>query len=145
MRSILLATFLLAGCNFATVESNVQTPDAQETPEALAPSARGVRVGEGGPGFAACQSQARVDGPQAGAGAVPMLDAPFDGAAMVVALPQGAALRVCTRTIDQRWLGVVVPREGVDCGVDARLDRPRTYAGPCASGWIAANAVRLTG
>ena len=58
-------------------------------------------------------------------------------------------MHVCTRSIDQKWLGVVIPppvTEGAmptDCGVREPVDRKQAYAGPCVSGWVSSAYVRL--
>jgi hypothetical protein len=151
MRRLILASILpLAACNFSTVESeNRQQPSpAADATQAIAPQARPVRIGEGGPGFAACQSRGTVGSLDPGASDTPVRIAPFAEAEAVAALAEGAVMFVCTRTLDQRWLGVVVPpadTPDADCGVRARVDRPRDYDGGCASGWIAANTIRLSG
>jgi hypothetical protein len=151
MRRFLFASILpLAACNFSAVESNdrQQPSPTAEVPQAIAPQARPVRIGEGGPGFAACQSRGTVGSLDPGTTDTPVRIAPFAEAETVVALSEGATMFVCTRTLDQRWLGVVVPpfdAPDADCGVRARVDRPRDYEGRCASGWIAANTIRLSG
>lgn len=139
---------LLAACNFATVEDTVPTPDATATAVALVQPPRAIRIGEGGPGFPACQWHGTVVSPDPNPGGLPVRAAPFAEADEVARLADGAQVIVCTRTLDQRWLGVIMPPTADDeaaCGARGRIDRPRDYAGPCPSGWLAANAVRLRG
>ncbi|WP_033922709.1 hypothetical protein [Sphingomonas sp. 37zxx] len=149
MRFFTIAALLpLAACNFATVETNTVTPEATATVSPLEPGPRAVRIGEGGPGFPACQSRATVTTVEPGATTLTLRSAPFAEAASVVRLGAGIGMYVCTRTLDQRWLGVVVPPlsdPDADCGVRGRVERPRGYDGPCISGWIIANGVRLSG
>ncbi len=149
MHRLFLASLLpLAGCNFSDVETQERAPEPVATPQALAPAPRPVRIGEGGPGFAACQSRGVVALPDAGGAAAIVRAAPFAEADAVVEIGDGVAMQICTRTLDQRWLGVVVTPASApdtDCGVRMRIDRPRDYDGPCPAGWIAANGVRLTG
>ncbi|UUL81363.1 hypothetical protein [Sphingomonas qomolangmaensis] len=138
----------LAACNFATVETNTVTPEATATASALQPGLRPVRIGEGGPGFPACQSRATVTNVEPGATTLTLRESPFAEADSVVGLGPGIGMYVCTRTLDQRWLGVVVPplsQPDADCGVRGRIERARGYDGPCTSGWVIANGVRLSG
>lgn len=146
---ILLPLVSLASCEYAAVESDErQAPATVETAAAPSPQARPVRIGEGGPGFSACQSRATVSLTDPGATETPVRISPFAEADIAVSLPEGATMFVCTRTLDQRWLGVVIPPADApqaDCGVRARVDRPRDYDGPCTAGWIAGTNVRLSG
>ena len=88
---------------------------------------------------------------RAGGNGLALRAAPFAEAKSVATLAEGARLHVCTRSIDQKWLGVVVrpaPADGdgtpaVDCGVSSPVDRKQAYEGPCASGWVASAYVRL--
>ncbi len=78
---------------------------------------------------------------------LPVRAAPFAEADEVARLSQGAQIYLCTRSIDQRWQGVVVPpadAPGTDCGVSSPVASSRAYAGPCKSGWISSAFVRLT-
>jgi len=77
---------------------------------------------------------------------LPVRAAPFAEADELMRLDAGAQLRVCTRSIDQRWMGVVVaPKEApdTDCGVAAPVASPRAYTGPCKSGWVSSAFIRL--
>ncbi|CAN5233407.1 hypothetical protein BH10PSE12_BH10PSE12_35290 [soil metagenome] len=120
--------------------------------------ARPVTIGEDGQRLDACGALGAVRGP----GTARTLDlraAPFAEAKPIAALPEGTRVHICTRSIDQRWLGVVVqpapapPPETmasnvsagspVDCGVSAPVERKRAYEGPCQSGWVAAAFVQM--
>lgn len=119
---------------------------------------RPVTIGEDGPGLDACGAYGLVRGLAPGRSA-PVRAAPFESAAVKVEVAQDSALHICTRSLDQKWLGVVVaPRSatvtddaagngmaagGPDCGVSSPVDRKQPYDGPCASGWIRSNVVRL--
>lgn len=132
------------------------------------PSARAVNIGEGGPRFAACQGRGRVGNMRGGA--LPVRDAPFDDAKQIGALAEDAHVFICTRSLDQQWLGVVVagedgakpaaisstpaagtepsdaaptPASGVDCGVTAPVRNKRPYSGPCQSGWVESTFVAV--
>lgn len=145
---LLVSLLALSGCNFATVETETATPKATATAQALKPALRPVRIGEGGPGFPACQSRGYVATLEPGGTTAALLDAPFAQATTVRRLGEGIPILVCTRTLDQRWLGVVIAPPGTPeatCGVGGRVSRPQAYDGPCPTGWIAANTVRLTG
>ena len=135
---------LLAACSQSTGMGNDATLD--ETTAPMTPGVRAVRIGEGGPGFDACAIVGRVANISPGGETyLPVRAAPFVEADEVRRLPNDTRLFVCTRSIDQRWIGVVVPPAGAqdsDCGVAAPVDSPRGYAGPCTSGWVASAFVR---
>lgn len=130
------------------------------------PTARVVNIGEGGPRFAACQGRGRVGNLRGGKLAV--RDAPFDDAKQIGELSEDAHVFICTRSLDQQWLGVVVasedgtkpdaaasaaaegtdaeaapPAPGVDCGVTAPVRGKRPYSGPCQSGWVESTFVAV--
>ncbi|WP_446653968.1 hypothetical protein [Blastomonas sp.] len=133
------------------------------------PTARAVNIGEGGARFAACQGRGRVGNLRGGT--LPMRDAPFDDAKQIGELTEDAHVFICTRSLDQQWLGVVVagedgtkpaaaspapaegieptaavptaPATGVDCGVTAPVRGKRPYAGPCQSGWVESTFVAV--
>ena len=118
---------------------------------------RAVTIGEDGPSLDACGTNGQVAG--RGHGRTLLLRAaPFTGAAARGELANGARLFICTRSVDQKWLGVVVapPPElspdgppnavslpSVDCGVSSPVESRRPYDGPCDSGWVTASFVRL--
>lgn len=153
----LLAPLLLVGC--ADPEPTRQrAPGGQAAGARLGPSqdsptARPVTIGEGGPRFAACQGRGLVGGLRGGE--LPIREAPFDSAKQIGAIKDDTHLFICTRSLDQQWLGVVVGKaippaaqvadgEGdaeaspapVDCGVTSPVRSKRPYAGPCPSGWV---------
>jgi len=110
------------------------------------PSAKPVRIGEGGPRFAACQSIGEVGSHVSGS--LPVLSAPFDAAEKKDSVIAGQRVYICTRSIDQQWYGIVydkpaaalddaTPAQGPgDCGVSAPVRAKRNYDGPCDSGWV---------
>lgn len=107
------------------------------------PSAKPVRIGEGGPRFAACQSVGEVG--RHVSGALPVLSAPFDSAEKIDNLSAGQTVYVCTRSHDQQWFGIVYDKQSgaaaaeggsVDCGVSSPVRAKRNYEGPCKSGWV---------
>ncbi|MFV0625047.1 hypothetical protein ACBY01_13705 [Sphingomonas sp. ac-8] len=99
-----------------------------------------MRIGEQGASFAACGIRGLVT--DAG---VPVRAAPFEEATVSDTLDEGRNLFVCTRSLDQRWLGVVVPAAASPedgCGVASSVSSRRRYDGPCLSGWVPAAAIR---
>lgn len=139
---------VLAGCSQSRGIGNDGAPDgAAEASAPLSPGTKPVRIGEGGAAFAACASIGRVVNiSPAGETYLPVRSAPFVEAGEVAQLGEGARLFICTRSIDQRWQGVVVPppdAPATDCGVSVPVAAPRGYAGPCTSGWVASAFVRL--
>lgn len=133
------------------------------------PTARAVNIGEGGARFAACQGRGRVGNLRGRP--LPVRDAPFDSAKQIGELGEDAHVFICTRSLDQQWLGVVVasedgmkpvaatpapavgsepsavaattPAPGVDCGVTTPVRGKRPYAGPCESGWVESTFVAV--
>lgn len=110
---------------------------------------RPVTIGEDGPQLDACGSLGQVM--RVGAKGLAVRAAPFAEAQAVATLAEGDRAFVCTRSFDQKWLGVVVPpapaadngAEPADCGVASPVERKQPYAGPCVSGWVASASVRL--
>ncbi|NWK98435.1 hypothetical protein DM806_22770 [Sphingobium lactosutens] len=123
----------------------------EDVPESRmdAPVARPVIIGEDGPRLDACGTLGQVT--RSGSAGLPLRAAPFSDAKALAQLAEGQRAYVCTRRIDQKWLGVVVlpaPPAGnatppADCGVASPVERKQAYDGPCASGWVASAYVRL--
>jgi hypothetical protein len=104
-----------------------------------------VRVGELGPGFAACNARGATRDRVAGE-SVPVRAAPFDQAEQIDALPRGGQFFICSRTHDQRWFGIVYDEGGQAadrCGVSQPVQSRGPYSGPCAAGWVPSTTVRL--
>ncbi len=104
-----------------------------------------VRIGEQGPGFAACNARGATRD-RVTTEPVPVRAAPFESAQAVDQLAIGAQFFICSRTHDQRWFGIVYDEAGVAserCGVSSPVASRRSYSGPCASGWVASSSVRL--
>ena len=106
-----------------------------------------VRVGELGPNFDACGGAGRTRQLDPAAGErLEVRAAPFDTAEETGAIAAGSAFFVCTRSHDQRWLGVVYHESGAlapECGVSSPVRARREYEGPCRSGWVPAAFVKL--
>lgn len=162
---MLLPLLLLAACSehHDVMEdlpnSSIAGAARDDMPEARIESAlaRPVTIGEDGPRLAACGALGEVQGLGAGR-TLDMQTAPFREAKRVSSLANGQRLFICTRSIDQRWLGVVVPPPSsqgpeapldvvalpsIDCGVAYPVDGKRAYDGPCKSGWVSSGYVRL--
>lgn len=143
---VVLPAFVTSACGDRSVpDERSGTPVAPRPENALVPSAKRVRIGEAGPAFRACQGTgtARNVDP---ATSLPVRAAPFDTAALTGRIAGGARFFVCTRSIDERWMGVVFEPGGTlapGCGVSVPVPRRIGYEGPCASGWVASAAVRL--
>lgn len=121
------------------------------------PLARPVMIGEDGPRLDACGALGQVV--QAGANGLALRAAPFADAREVDRLRNGDRTYICTRSIDQKWLGVVVQPapatpianetdnensgDPVDCGVSSPVERKTAYDGPCVGGWVSSAYIRL--
>lgn len=126
--------------------TNLDNPTGRTERVEAGPSAKPVRIGEGGPRFAACQSIGEVGSHVSGS--LPVLSAPFDAAEKKDSLIAGQRVYICTRSIDQQWYGIVYDKPAAalddatpaqrpgDCGVSAPARAKRNYDGPCDSGWV---------
>lgn len=155
MRPLVMLLFfcLIAACSGDdgyNVGAGASTPRYErptDDPTTLGNAAVPVRVGELGPSFAACNARGQVR-ERATDRPIPVRAAPYDQARQVAQLPIGSDFFICTRSLDQRWLGVVFDRAGRasrSCNVSAPLGRRQDYPGPCASGWVASAQVQLAG
>lgn len=113
------------------------------------PTGRPVTIGEDGPRLDACGALGQVT--RSGGAGLALHAAPFADAKELGRLADGRRAYICTRSLDQKWLGVVVPPDvaggeaAADCGVASPVDRKQPYDGPCASGWVSSTYVRLIG
>lgn len=149
---LIISLALLAGCGDRigrneTGGGSTTPPYVRESedPSLLGNATVPIRVGELGPGFAACGGRgATRDRP--GAPNVPVRSAPYDANHEIDRLAAGAEFFICARTHDQRWFGIVYPRGGQTveaCGVGDAGTRRADYDGPCGSGWVPSSLVRL--
>jgi hypothetical protein len=69
---------------------------------------------------------------------------PGTGYAVVARLPPGQTVSIC-QSPGNGWVGVVVHRRGrvSDCGLSDAGLRAKPYAGPCDSGWVKEEFLRL--
>jgi hypothetical protein len=147
MLPLLLA---LAGCGEAVEDEQFAGDNMvaeRVEPEPVRPGAVPVRVGELGPNFAACAGAGTTRNLDAAAGeGLAVRAAPFETVAETGAIPAGGRFFVCTRSHDQRWLGVVYDDAASlspACGVSRPSPARRNYEGPCRSGWVSAALVKL--
>lgn len=149
--SLVPALLLLGACNDEPVVNGYgSTTPRLERPEldnvTLGDVEAPVRIGELGPNFAACNAQGRID-ERAADGPVPVRAGPFEQSHEADRLAPGASFYICTRSLDQRWMGVVYAdggRADRSCGVSAPVRSRRDYDGPCRSGWVPSAQVRMT-
>ena len=147
-RSILLLALALAGCGEAVKDDHFANDVRAERaePAELQPPAVPVRVGELGANFNACNAigtSRHLD--PAAEERLQVRAAPFDTAAQTGTLAAGARFFICTRSHDQRWLGIVYDEAGAlspVCGVSRPVTSRRPYAGPCRSGWVSSAFVK---
>jgi hypothetical protein len=145
-----LPVLLAAGCEdqppangFGSTTPRYERP-AQDN-STLGEAVVAVRIGELGANFAACNAQGEVR-ERAADGPIPVRAAPFEQAQQKGQLPPGSTFFICSRSHDQRWMGVVYDSAGQanrSCGVSAPVSARRDYSGPCESGWVASAQVRL--
>ncbi len=134
--------------DLAESSSYTDNPTGRTERVETGPSAKPVRIGEGGPRFDACQSVGEVG--RHVSGSLPVLSAPFDAAEKIDSLAAGQTVYICTRSIDQQWFGIVYDKPSdpaadtpVDCGVSSPVRAKRNYDGPCKSGWVESTYVVL--
>ncbi|BAV65277.1 hypothetical protein [Sphingobium cloacae] len=161
MRSLISLFLLLSACSDrSSVLEELPNSSVAGAPRETAPETklesrltRPVIIGEDGPRLDACGGLGQVI--RAGAKGLAVRAAPFDEAQEIGRMAEGGRAFLCTRSIDQKWLGVVIPpeasgttgdaSEAVDCGVSSPVDRKQPYDGPCQSGWVSSAFIRLIG
>lgn len=143
----LAATFAATACGEPVSNNhfanNLQAE--QSAPDVVTTEAAPVRIGELGPNFDACASVGTTRHVDPGA-SLPVRAAPFETGAAAGAVTAGARFFVCSRSHDQKWLGIVYDEAGdlsPRCGVSDPVTARRAYGGPCRSGWVASTFVRL--
>lgn len=152
MRSLLpllAASLFLAGCGEGVKTDKFgNSADVDPGPDVVQPGVVPVRVGELGPSFDACNSVGRPNHlDSAAGGTLDVRAAPSDAADRTDSLHADAQFFVCTRSVDQRWLGIVYDPSGTlspACGVSHPLASRTAYRGPCRSGWVQGAFVRQT-
>lgn len=150
MRSLLLTltlTLTLAACGQPVPKGNGAAEINASVPDVVTPEPMAVAVGELGASFDACSAAGTTSHVEPG-DTLPVRAAPFDNAAPTGNVAAGARFFVCSRSLDQRWFGIVYDDGGAlaqRCGVSGPVPARRAYAGPCRSGWVASASVKLTG
>lgn len=148
---ILALALAAAGCGERVVDNRAggaTTPPyvrAETDNSLLGGTVTPVRIGEMGPGFAACNARGTVR-ERPGVTAIPVRAAPFDSAEEIDRVALNAEFYICSRTHDQRWFGIVYDEGGTAaerCGVGSPVARRHDYEGPCAAGWVQSATVRL--
>lgn len=151
MRGVLPLFLLLGACSDSSdvleqlPNSSIAGAPRDDMPETRleAKITRPVMIGEDGPRFDACGAMGQAV--RVGARGLAVRAAPFGEAQEVGRLAEGARAYVCTRSLDQKWLGVVVENAATDCGLSEPVERKRPYDGPCLSGWVSSASIRLIG
>ena len=143
---LLLLSLLLAACGEpASVADRTDLATANDSADTVTAEARPVRIGELGANFAACSAAGTTRNLKAGE-ALPVRWSPFDNARETGSVPAGARFFICTRSLDQKWFGIVADEGGTlaeSCGVSEPVTRRRDYDGPCRSGWVQSAFVKV--
>ena len=147
MRSALLFLgLLLASCGEpATVANRAANDGGNSSADVVTAGARPVRIGEAGPNFQACSAAGTTRNLKSGE-ALPLRWAPFDNAREIGSVPSLARFFICTRSLDQKWFGIVFDDGGTlaeRCGVSEPVTRRRDYEGPCRAGWVQSAFVKV--
>jgi hypothetical protein len=145
-RAIFLSALILAGCGEGVKDDHfarkVETERSDPAPPN--PGLVPVRIGELGPNFNACNAAGTSRHLQPGE-KLQVRAAPYDVAEETGAISAGARFFICSRSHDQRWLGVVFEESGslsAACGVSRPITTRGVYQGPCRSGWISSAFVK---
>jgi hypothetical protein len=147
MRRIILLCLALSACGqTATVANRADSADEPGQEAAVVtPEARPVRIGELGANFQACSAAGTTRNLKVGE-ALPVRSAPFDNAQETRSVASGGRFFICTRSLDQKWFGIVFDEGGTlaeRCGVSEPVIRRRDYDGPCRSGWVQSAFVKV--
>ena len=159
MRALLIPLLLLSACSKSTdiyeelPNSSLTGAPREDVPESRmdAPVARPVTIGEDGAGLDACGTLGVIIAVGDNSLPVELRAAPFSNAKSRGRLAPASRVYICSRTLDQKWLGVVLDSASVpgnndpgkECGLTSPVDRKQPYAGPCPSGWVSSAYVRL--
>jgi hypothetical protein len=143
---ILLLCLVLSACGEpATVANRANENEAAPEASVVTPGSRPVRIGELGPSFQACSAAGTPNAMKVGE-ALPVRSAPFDDAGQTGSVKSRARFFICTRSLDQKWFGIVFDEGGTlaeRCGVSEPVTRRRDYDGPCRSGWVQSAFVKV--
>jgi hypothetical protein len=147
LRLIILLCLALSACGDPATSPNRSAQSNQSAPEAdvVTPGSRPVRIGELGANFRACSAAGTTRNLKAGE-ALPVRSAPFENAAQSGNVASGGRFFICTRSLDQKWFGIVYDQGGTlaeRCGVSEPVTGRRDYDGPCRSGWVQSAFVKV--
>jgi hypothetical protein len=147
MRRPLLALVLaLASCGQpATVANRAAEDNESAAADTVTAEALPVRIGELGASFRACSAAGTTRSLKAGE-TLPVHWAPYEHAREDGSVAVGARFFICTRSLDQKWFGIVFDEGGTladRCGVAEPVTRRRDYDGPCRSGWVESAFVKV--
>jgi len=143
-RLLLLSLLTLAACGQSVPVGNVTSSD-EPAPDAVAPEPAPVRIGELGASLEACAGAGTPRRLLAGE-TLPVRSAPFDNAPQTGTVAAGGRFFICSRSLDQKWFGIVYDPSGAlaqRCAVSEPVASKRTYGGPCASGWVSSPFVKM--
>ena len=145
-RALLLLCLVLSSCGDPVEVANRSGADDGNTADdTVTAAARAVRIGELGPNFAACSAAGTTRNLKAGE-TLPVRWAPFDNARESGSVAARARFFICTRSLDQKWFGIVYDEDGSladRCGVAEPVTGRRDYEGPCRSGWVQSAFVKV--
>lgn len=143
--------------DLADAQTDAENPTGRGERTVINPAERPVRIGLGGPRFDACQGVGRIQGLQGRE--LDVRISPFDAAEKKDSIKQGQQVWICTRSHDQQWHGIVYDDGAIEavegeaatstnrgpgeCGVSSPVRSKRNYDGPCKSGWVESNFVKL--
>ena len=113
MKTLLCSLVLLLGC--------------------AAPTGDSVPVMVGGTADVdACPSIGSIDND----GAIAFRAGPGNEYRRIATLAGGDYAYLCSVSPDGAWSGVVLVKDGADCGVSSPIHVAEPYKGPCLSGWV---------
>ena len=147
-RALIIAVLALAGCGEAVKDDHFakELKTDRSGPAPASPGTVPVRVGELGASFNACNAVGTSRRLNSGTGErLDVRAAPSEVAAETGFIAAGSRFFICSRSHDQRWLGVVYEDAGTlapSCGVSRPAASRRNYDGPCRSGWVSAAFVK---
>lgn len=136
----------LAGCSGEPAgergEAERGTPSARTLPKS---TGKPVKIGFDGPRFDACAGFGRVANlnPR-GDNLLSVRAAPSGDAEEIDQLGPGRGVSMCQKI--GNWVGIVYApdsEEPVDCGTNSPVPSVREYEGPCNSGWVNENFIKL--
>jgi hypothetical protein len=142
----LFSLLALSACGEA-VQDNHFAEDVREERQAdpaVKSEAVPVRIGELGPSFPACNA-AGVARRLAEGETLVVRSAPFETAAEIGQISVGNRFFICTRSLDEKWLGIIYDENGDvgRCQVSKPVASRRAYEGPCRSGWVSGPFVKF--